>query len=91
MSATFLRNANAGAPMDNSPRDFKVIIASAVNDRDGIGIEIHIGNELVLEIFRGDTKKPREVRLHKQDVPLDIIEFKREMPWGFIEDDIRQE
>lgn len=68
----------------------KVVVASDVSTRDGIGVEIYIGDELVLEIFRDDTKKSREVTLYKRDVPLELIEesisiFKKEIPWEFID------
>jgi len=38
-------------------QDATVQIASDISDRDGIGIEIYQSGELVLEIFRDDTKK----------------------------------
>ena len=77
--------------MDSNP-PIKVVVASDVHDRDGIGIEIYLDDELALEIFRDDTKKSREVSLYKKDVPLSVVEesiaiFKREIPWAFIEDD----
>jgi len=61
-------------------------------DHDGIGIEILEENEILLEIFRDDTKKTRGVTLYKKDLPLDLIEqsiqlFKKEIPWNFIEYD----
>ena len=37
------------------PKD-RTIVASDVNLRDGIGVEIYRNNELVVEIFRDDTK-----------------------------------
>jgi hypothetical protein len=66
------------------------VIASDVHSRDGIGVELLIDNELVLEIFRDDTKKAREVTLYKKDVPLEILEesiamFKQEIPWDFLD------
>ena len=77
--------------MDSNPQ-IKVVVASDVDDRDGIGVEIYLDDELALEIFRDDTKKSREVSLYKKDVPLNVVEesiaiFKREIPWAFIEDD----
>jgi len=71
-------------------QNMKVVVASDVNTRDGIGVEIYMGDELVLEIFRDDTKKSREVTLYKRDVPLELIEesisiFKKEIPWEFID------
>ena len=77
--------------MANKDRKFDVVIASDVLHRDGIGVEIYVNDELVLEIFRDDTKKAREVTLYKRDLPLELVEqsvavFKREIPWDFIED-----
>ena len=77
--------------MDSNPQ-IKVVVASDVSDRDGIGVEIYLGDELALEIFRDDTKKTREVTLYKKGVPLNVVEesiaiFKREIPWASIEDD----
>ncbi len=68
----------------------RVVIASDVRNRDGIGIEIYRNDELVIEIFRDDTKKTREVTLCKKDVNLELIEesikiFKKEIPWEFQE------
>ena len=70
------------------PKD-RVIIASDVNERDGIGVEIYRDDELVVEIFRVDTKRTRTVTLFKQDIALDLLEesiatFKKEIPWNFI-------
>ena len=61
-------------------------------DRDGIGIEILEGDEILLEIFRDDTKRTREVTLYNKDFPLELIEqsiqlFKKEIPWDFIKND----
>lgn len=73
-----------------SVQNLKVVIASDVSSRDGIGVEISFDNELILEIFRNDKKKSRELTLYKKDVPLEIVEeaiaiFKKEIPWDFIE------
>ena len=73
-------------------QNLKVVVASDVNTRDGIGVEIYLGDELFVEIFRDDTKKSREVTLYKKDVPLELLEesisiFKKEIPWDFIEYD----
>ena len=78
-------------------KDFSLVNNYAIQsdvsgDRDGIGIEILEGNVILLEIFRDDTKKTREVTLYKKDLPLELIEqsiqlFRREIPWGFIEYD----
>jgi len=73
-------------------QDIRVVVASDVNTRDGIGVEIYLSDELIVEIFRDDTKKSREVTLYKRDVSLELLEdsisiFKREIPWEFIEYD----
>lgn len=70
----------------------KVLVVSDVGPgRDGLGIEIHLGDELVLEIFRDDTQKTRSITIFRQNVPLSIVEesiaiFKKEVPWEFIDD-----
>jgi hypothetical protein len=66
------------------------IVASDVSSRDGIGIELLVNDELVLEIFRDDTAKTREVTLHQKEVSLELLEesiamFKREIPWEFLD------
>lgn len=71
------------------PKD-RVIIASDVSDRDGIGVEIYRDDKLVIEIFRDDTKRTRTVTLYQQDISLDLLEesiltFKKEIPWDFID------
>lgn len=68
----------------------KWVIASDVSGRDGIGIELYQSDELILEIFRDDTKKSREVKMYKKDVPLALIEdaiskFRKEIPWEFLD------
>jgi hypothetical protein len=68
----------------------RIEIASDVSgDRDGIGVEIYRNNELLIEIFRDDTKLTRTVTLWKQDIPLELVEesiekFKLNIPWDFI-------
>jgi len=69
--------------------EFKMIVASDVSTRNGIGIEIYVKNELIVEIFRDDTKKTREVILYQKGVPLDLVEksieiFRKEIPWDFV-------
>jgi hypothetical protein len=69
----------------------KYIVASDVGDgRDGIGIEVYSGNEMLLEVFRDDSKKTREVSLYKKELDLELVEqaialFKKEIPWEFQE------
>ena len=71
------------------PKD-RVIIASDVNERDGIGVEIYREDKLIIEIFRDDTKRTRTVTLFQQEISLDFLEesiltFKKEIPWDFID------
>ncbi|MNR21139.1 hypothetical protein D3C85_1380220 [compost metagenome] len=68
----------------------RTIVASDVNLRDGIGVEIYRNDELVVEIFRDDTKLTRMVTIYKQEIGLDFLEecieiFKKEIPWDFID------
>lgn len=69
-------------------------IASDVNNRDGIGVEIYRDNKLKVEIFRDDTKRNRIISIFENDkiidIPLDLMEeairiFKKEIPWDFID------
>ena len=68
----------------------KWVIASDIRNRDGIGVELYVDEVLVLEIFRDDTQKTREVTLHKQEVSLELLEeaiatFKKEIPRAFLD------
>ena len=79
-----------GNKMNDVNKDIEVVVASDVCDRDGIGIEIYQNDEMILEIFRDDTKKEREVTLYQKDVPLSLLEksiaiFKKEVPWDFVD------
>ncbi len=70
----------------------RVVVASDVNPRDGIGVEIYRDDELVVEIFRDDTDKTRTVTVFKESISLELLEeciqtFKKEIPWDFIEYD----
>lgn len=74
-----------------SAHSLKAVVASDVSQgRDGIGVELYLGDELIAVVFRDDTRRRREVSLYKEDVPLEIVEeaiaiFKREIPWDYIE------
>ena len=66
-----------------------VVIASGSNDRDGIGIEISIGNELIVEIFRDDELQRITMTLFEDNIPLEFIEksiavFRKEIPEEFM-------
>ena len=72
------------------PKIEKYIVASDVSDRDGLGVEIYSDKEMLLEVFRDDTKKTREVSLYKKDLDLELVEqsialFKKEIPWEFLD------
>lgn len=67
----------------------RIVIASDVNQRDGIGIEVYRDNNLALEIFRDDTLKTRMITLYSNEVSLEDMEqyikvFKDKIPWDFI-------
>lgn len=68
----------------------RVVVASDINPRDGIGVEIYRDDELVVEIFRDDTDRTRTVTVFKKNISLELMEeciqtFKKEIPWEFIE------
>jgi hypothetical protein len=72
----------------NGTNELSWTIASDVGARDGIGIELVMDGQMILEIFRDDTKKSREISLYKNDVPLSVVEeaiarFKKEIPWDY--------
>ena len=72
------------------PRIEKYVVASDVSDRDGIGMEVYENDEIVLEIFRDDYKKTREITLYKKNIDLEVVEqavelFKKEIPWKFLD------
>jgi len=76
--------------MNESLSKDRVEITSDISGRDGIGIEVYRDHELVLEIFRDDTRRTREVTLYKKDVDLVLIEesieiFKKDIPWEFLD------
>lgn len=71
------------------PKD-RIIIASDVNPRDGIGVELYRNDEILVEVFRDDTKRTRTVTLFKDSVSLELVEeaiqkFKDAGLWDFIE------
>lgn len=73
----------------NLPKD-RVVVASDVNPHDGVGVEIYRDNKLVVEIFRDDTKRTREIFFFKESISLELMEeaiqiFKEKIPWEFIE------
>ena len=71
-------------------KDLKIQIASDVNERDGIGIEVYKGDKLMMEIFRDDTELIKTITLYDKTISLEIMEyaielFKKEIPNDFID------
>jgi hypothetical protein len=69
--------------------ELSYVIASDVSSRDGIGVEIYINNEMIIEIFRDDTAMTRTITCFRNDIPLDIMEeslriFRLKIPWEYI-------
>ena len=67
---------------------YEIIVASDVATRDGIGVEIYEDGQLIIDIFRDDTKKTKEVTLFKEQISVEIVEealqiFKKEIPQEF--------
>ena len=70
--------------------DLKIVVASDVNERDGIGIEVYFQENLIIEIFRDDSRKSKTVTTYEESIPLEIVEFaiekfKSEIPKEFID------
>lgn len=68
----------------------RFVVVSDVGLRDGIGVEIYRGNELIIELFRDDTEKTRTIIVFKESISLELMEksieiFKKEIPWAFID------
>jgi hypothetical protein len=66
----------------------KVVIASDVSIRDGVGIEVYFNNALTLEIFRDDSLKARKITTYTSEISLEFMEeciekFKSEIAWEF--------
>ena len=68
----------------------RFVVASDVNPRDGIGVELYVDEVLAVEVFRDDTLRARTVTLHVksallEDVESCIAKFRAENLWDFIE------
>lgn len=68
----------------------RFVVVSDVGLRDGIGVEIYRGNELIIELFRDDIEKTRTITVFKESISLELMEesidiFKKEIPWDFID------
>lgn len=73
----------------NFPKIEKYNVVSDVGDRNGIGIEIYSADALLIEIFRNDNKKTREISLYKKDLDLELVEqainlFKQKIPEDYM-------
>ena len=72
---------------------YRVVVASDVsNGRDGVGVEIYRSDVLVVEIFRDDTRRTREITTFAESVGLEEMEgfiriFREAVPWDFIDYD----
>lgn len=54
---------------------YKMIIASDVSDRDGLGLELHDRTgEIVAEVFRDDRTGERRLTLN-DELPVDVVEW----------------
>ncbi len=74
----------------NKIDNIKYVVASDVCDRDGIGLEVYMNDEMVIEIFRDDESKLRTVSVFKNEIPLELLEqavqeFKRKISWEFLD------
>ena len=66
-------------------------MASDVNPRDGIGVELYYDDTLIMEVFRDDAQRTRTVAFHVESVSVEDVEaciekFREEDLWSFIED-----
>lgn len=85
-----MTDPNAEATPAQIVSGLRFVVVSDVSDRDGKGIEVYRGSQLLIEVFRDDSKRTREVTLWEKDLPLEIVEeaiavFRREVDWGFLE------
>jgi hypothetical protein len=67
---------------------YKVLIASDVSTRDGIGLEIYEYDDLILDIFRDDTDKTKQLTVFKNPVSVELMKealqvFEKEIPEDF--------
>jgi hypothetical protein len=55
---------------------YRLILASAVGERDGMALELTLDNGTrVAEVFEDDETRRRSVSLFMSDVPLEAIEW----------------
>ena len=56
-------------------QDLRIVVASDVNSRDGVGIEMYFKEDLLIEIFRDDSEKTKTVTVYDKSISLEIVEF----------------
>lgn len=55
---------------------YRLILASSVSDRDGMGLElVRMDGRQVAEVFEDDDSGKRTVTLFERDVPLEALEW----------------
>ncbi|EMV7336362.1 hypothetical protein AADH20_001413 [Pseudomonas aeruginosa] len=54
--------------------DYRLVFASDVNPRDGLGLECWRGEQPLFEVFRDDAGRRFVVNLFGSDVPLELLE-----------------
>lgn len=54
--------------------DYRLVFASDVNPRDGLGLECWRGEQPLFEVFRDDAGRRFVVNLFASDVPLELLE-----------------
>lgn len=54
--------------------DYRLVFASDVNPRDGLGLECWRGEQPLFEVFRDDVGRRFVVNLFASDVPLELLE-----------------
>ncbi len=62
------------------------IVSNAIND--SFGIEFYLKGKLILDIYRVDSNKTKNMRMYEDEVALDLIEecieiFRREIAQEF--------
>ncbi len=75
---------------NNKISNVKYLVASNVGGRDGIGLEVYVNDEMVIEICRDDESKLRTVSVYKNEIPLELLEqavqeFKRKISWEYLD------
>jgi hypothetical protein len=84
------RSAEKERIMHFDRSEYRIVVASDVSTRDGIGVEISRGEDLLIEIFRDDTNRTKVITAFSNQFSLDEMEgfiqiFRDEIPSDFIE------